>query len=510
MKNAKNTIKIKPIKKNNKTLKVVATSVLLAGLIGGSALAVGLYHENIKSWFNKQKTYSYDEVQEMLNENNQSWESKLKNLISNSDELKNQLTEITKAKLESDSKIANLENQIEVSNAEHQAKITELQKTIDTNSEEYQQRIEALNVKHAQEIETLQSQLEAEKNNNSDLSSQIESLKSQIVELNQKIAMYEELIQQYENDETAPVSFYDGEQLIKATLVSKGSTYSLDTSLIPANSETREFIGWAVDGVEVDSDTYEINKATVFTAVFKYKVNYVINGETTSLMIKQGTALSENAPEVTPGANQEFAGWVDSNGQAVDLTSTNVVAPTTITAQFNNVYNITFNYDDKSETIRLVNGEFESDVPTPTAPDGYRLSGWTTDNGFYDTTELKNITEDTTLTPKYIKLRYIKIKYRTSSSGTFTIWNSETFTLTCGFSLNSTGDVAYYILVNNQISAAISQIAKENGKANPNYKCLSLVENANPYLYSTNFDGKPPFHELDNSTEDVYIYLTLQ
>ncbi len=481
MKNAKNTIKIKPIKKNNKTLKVVATSVLLAGVIGGSALAVGLYHENIKSWFNKQKTYSYDEVQEMLNENNQSWESKLKNLISNSDELKNQLTEITKAKLESDAKIKELEIELNQTKEADQARIAELEKA-----------------------------LEEEKQNNSNLDAQIGSLNSQIVELNQKIAMYEDLIQQYENDQTAPVSFYDGETLIKATLVSKGSTYSLDTSLIPANTEEREFVGWAVDGLEVDSDTFVINSATVFTAVFKYKVNYVINGETTSLMIKRGTALSENAPEVTPGANQEFAGWVDENGQTIDLTSTNVVAPITLTAQFDTVYNITFNYDDTSTTIRLVNGEFEETVPTPTAPDGYGLSGWTTDNGFYDTTELKNITEDTTLTPKYIKLRYIKIKYRTSSGGTFTIWNSETFTLTCGFSLNSTGDVAYYILVNNQISAAISQIAKENGKANPNYKCLSLVENANPYLYSTNFDGKPPFHELDNSTEDVYIYLTLQ
>lgn len=504
----KKPVQIKP-KKDHKKLKIIATSVLIAGVVGCSALAVGLYHENIKSWFNKQKTYSYDEVQEMLNENNQSWESKLKNLISNSDELKNQLTEITKAKLESDSKIANLENQIEVSNAEHQAKITELQKTIDTNSEEYQQRLEALNVEHAQEIESLQSQLESEKNNNSDLSGQIESLNAQIIELNQKIAMYEELIQQYENDQTAPVSFYDGDQLIKATLVSKGSTYSLDESLIPANNEEREFVGWAVDNLEVDSDTFVINSATVFNAVFKYKVNYVVGENTTSLMIKEGTVLSENAPEVKPGANQEFAGWVDENGQAIDL-ETQITEPITITAEFNTVYNITFNYDDTSTTIRLVNGEFEETVPTPTAPDGYGLSGWTTDNGFYDTTELKNITEDTTLTPKYIKLRYIKIKYRTSSGGTFTIWNSETFTLTCGFSLNSTGDVAYYILVNNQISAAISQIAKENGKANPNYKCLSLVENANPYLYSTNFDGKPPFHELDNSTEDVFIYLTLQ
>lgn len=498
--------KIKRQKKDGKKiLKIIsigALGVLIAGTLGFTSYWTITNWDKVNSGLNGANLYTEEDLKYAKEEG---YLEALENKV----EYEKQIEEFKEKLLESNGKITELENKIKTEVADYELKINELQSTIDANSEEYQAELSRINEEHSQAITALQTQLAEEQESNSILNLQIESLNAQILDLQQKISAYEEIIRQYENDETAPVSFYDGETLIKATLVSKGSTYSLDESLIPANTEEREFVGWAVAGLEVDSDTFVINSATVFNAVFKYKVNYVINGEKTSLMIKQGTALSENAPEVTPGANQEFAGWVNSNGQAVDL-ETQITEPITITAEFNTVYNITFNYDEISTTIRLVNGEFEETVPSPTAPDGYRLSGWTTDNGFYDTTELKNITEDTTLIPKYIKLRYIKIKYRTSSSGTFTIWNSETFTLTCGFSLNSTGDVAYYILVNNQISAAISQIAKENGKANPNYKCLSLVENANPYLYSTNFDGKPPFHELDNSTEDVYIYLTLQ
>lgn len=436
------SMKIKPIKKNNKTLKVVATSVLLAGVVGGSSLAVGLYHENIKSWFNKQKTYSYDEVQEMINENNQSWESKLKNLISNSDELKNQLTEITKAKLESDARI----NELEI----------ELNQTIETDQAR---------------IAELQNALEEEKQNNSNLDTQIESLNAQIIELNQKIAMYEDLIQQYENDATAPVSYYDGETLIKATLVSKGSTYSLDTSLIPANSETREFIGWAVDNTEVDASTYVINTATVFTAVFKYKVDYVINDETTSLMIKQGTELSANAPEVTPGANQEFAGWVDTNGQTVNLTS-QINSSITIIAQFNTVYNITFNYDDKSETIRLVNGEFESDVPTPTKT-GYFFKGWKDDSGtLISKLDLNSLTEDTNLTAYHIKQFEITIAYRIGT-GSYTNYQTKVYTMP--------GTETNQYLVYSDLMNIVYEIQLETGKT-ASGNCVSLSSSNNPYL----------------------------
>lgn len=467
MKNAKNTIKIKPIKKNNKTLKVVATSVLLAGVIGGSALAVGLYHENIKSWFNKQKTYSYDEVQEMLNENNQSWESKLKNLISNSDELKNQLTEITKAKLESDAKIKELEIELNQTIEDNQARIAELEKA-----------------------------LEEEKQNNSNLDTQIESLNAQILDLQQKISAYEEIIRQYENDETAPVSFYDGATLIKATLVSKGSTYSLDESLIPANTEEREFVGWAVDNVEVDSDTYEITTATVFTAVFKYKVNYVVNDETTTLMIKQGTALSENAPEVTPGANQEFAGWVDKNGQAVDLTN-QINSSITIIAQFNTVYKITFDYDDKLETIRLVNGEFEEIVPTPTKT-GYGLAGWIDSSGTkVSLSNLKNLTADTVLTPEFIELFQITIAYRTGT-GNYTNYSTKVYTIL--------GSKTQQYLVESDLMKVIYEIQNLTGKT-ASGNCVSLSSSTAPYLPLKNLtvSSVPPMSYSSNTT----IYITL-
>lgn len=494
---------IKKKKQNGKVLKIISTTLL--GTVFAGALGFTTYW-TVKNW---------DKVNNGLNGANLYTEEDLKNAkqdgyeeaLANKQEYENLLNDFKDRLQKSNDRIYLLESQIEKSNLDYQAKIEELQNTIDTNSEEYQQRVEALNSEHAQEIETLQSQLDSEKNNNSDLSSQIESLNAQILDLQQKISAYEEIIRQYENDQTAPVSFYDGENLIKATLVSKGSTYSLDESLIPSNTEEREFVGWAVDGIEVDADNYEITTATVFNAVFKYKVNYVINGETTSLMIKQGTTLSENAPEVTPGVNQEFDCWVDESGQAIDL-ETQITEPITITAEFNTVYTLTFNYNEQTSTVRVINGVIDGNVPKAILDDNHINVGWISEEtGFISNSDLAKTTQDLILsTPKFIQKRFIKIKYRVGT-GSFVEYSEYGY---CAYLLDKNGDVSEYFVVSPspKIYDMVVDIANSLGKENPRtYKCLSLVESATPYLYANHFESS--LVSAGSSLDDVYIYLTL-
>ena len=229
--------------------------------------------------------------------------------------------------------------------------------------------------------------------------------------------------------------------------------------------------------------------------MFKYKVNYVINGETTSLMIKQGTTLSENAPEVTPGVNQEFDCWVDENGQAIDL-ETQITEPITITAEFNTVYNITFNYDDKSETIRLVNGEFESAVPTPIKT-GYGLAGWIDSSGqSVSVSNLKNLTADTVLTPQFIQLFEITIAYRVGT-GSYTNYSTKIYTIL--------GSVDKQYLVESDLMNVIYEIENLTGKT-ASGNCASLSSSAEPYLTlkKLTVSSVPPITYSSNTT----IYIT--
>ena len=208
---------------------ILASGIALVFIIGGTLVA--LKKENIKSWFDKNRTYSYEEVQELLNKNDKSWNSKVEDLINSSNEWRTQIADLSKAKAESDARISELQAELENSQNLSQAR-----------------------------IEDLQNQLAEERIYNESLDSQISNLQNQLVEANKKISAYEQIIQQYENDATAPVSYYDGDVLIKALLVDKGSTYQLPDELLPVH-EDRAFRGFAVDGQLVDHNEYVIRRS---------------------------------------------------------------------------------------------------------------------------------------------------------------------------------------------------------------------------------------------------------
>ena len=395
----------KPIEKGNKkrNAKIIASVCVGTVALGAAATTIALKHEDIESLFNKQQTYSYEEVQQMLDENNKSWELKLKNLLTNSDELKSQLSELNKAKLASDARIKELQSEIEASDIQN---------------------------------ESLELELEAEKATNASLDAQILDLNSTIESLEAEIEAYKQIISQYETDQTASVTFYnDDGSLIYSTVVDKGTICSLDSALLPESSEHKIFKGFAVDGKLVDHTTYVVNGATTFTAVY------------------------------------------------------------------DTVYTLTFNYNDTSSTVRVVNGELESALPEVETETDFRRLGWVDQNGNYITdANLGNATSNLTLTPNIVQQKRVKIKYRTSSSGAYTVHTNYCY---AAVSADANGKVSGYVLVqSSEFNALVDEIETKTGKQATG-KCFSLVESQAGYLTSIN-----PV-QLGTDTTDYYVYLTL-
>lgn len=465
----RNNLKSKPPKN---VLKIITTSALIATLSGGVAFGTSWIvknWDNLERSFNGANLYTQDDLDKARADGKTEALAEKEALATQVDELKVSYEHLTRAKAESDAKITRLEAQIEYNNELSDA-----------------------------QIEDLQNQLSAEKEINNNLDNQISTLQSQLEEANKKISAYEQIIQQYENDATAPVSYYDGDTLIKALLVDKGSTYQLSDELLPADTEDRQFVGFAVDGEIVEHNEYVVNTTTVFNAVFDYRITTIVNGDSTSAFIRQNTVINTHISDATPGANQEFSHWIDDDGNIVD-TSMAITGAITLTAVFDEVYNITFNYNDKSETIRLVNGELESAIPVPTVATDYRQYGWRDSNNNY-ISDVTTLLSDTTLTPNIIQLKKIKIKYRTSSSGAYTEYNKYCY---AEVSLDSSGNVSTYVVLGGlQFEKIIDEIELLTGKFALS-KCYSYDENTPPYVSNIG-----PIRET--SVSDFYVYLTLQ
>lgn len=487
----------KPKQKSNKIGKILLASGS-AALVAVGGVTVALKHEDIKSWFNKNKTYSYEELQAKLQENDDRWGNKLANLLANSNELKSQISELTKAKAASDTKIAELESKLSTEQTKYKALEAELEAT----NADHAKELEDLKSQHAREITALKTELESEKNNNNSLTSDIEELNQRLAEAEQKIQMYEQIIQQYENNETAPVSYYDGDDLILATLVSKGSTFSLDSTKNPVDTETRQFVGYGIDGELVDDKSNVINSATVYHAMFNYKITYIVNGVETSHFVFENNTIDSNAPDTTAGQNQEFNHWEDSDGNTIDLREIKATKSMTVIAVFDEVYNLTFNYNNTSKTIRLVNGTLAEELPIVTVATDYGRYGWIDSNGNYiSNTNLTSVTSDITLTPNIVQMKKVKIKYRTSSSGSYTEYSKYCH---ASPSIDSTGKVsAYYISSTmTDFKTLIAEIETTVGKKATG-KCYSLVESQAAYLSSIGMTN------IGTELEDYYIYVTL-
>ena len=483
--------------KSNKIGKILLASGS-AAIVAVGGVTVALKHEDIKSWFNHNKSYSYEEVQDLIDKNNDSWNAKVEYLTNNSNVWKSQIAELTQAKSASDVKIAELESKLSTEQTKYKALEAELEATKADHAKE----LEDLKSQHAREIAALKTELESEKNNNNSLTSDIEELTQKLADADQKIQMYEQIIQQYENNETAPVSYYDGDDLILATLVSKGSTFSLDSARNPVNTETRQFVGYGIDGELVDDKSNVINSATVYHAMFNYKITYIVNGVESSHFIFENNTIDSNAPDTTASQNQEFSHWEDSDGNTIDLSEIKATKSMTVIAVFDEVYNITFNYNNTSKTIRLVNGALSEELPTVTVATDYGHYGWIDSNGNYiSNNNLTSVTSDITVTPNIVQMKKAKIKYRTSSSGSYTEYSKYCY---ASPSIDSIGKVsAYYISSTmTDFKTLITEIETATGKKATG-KCYSLVESQTAYLSSIGMTN------IGTGLEDYYIYVTL-
>ena len=461
----------KPAIKNQKPKYL--GKILLAGgiafvfVLGG--VLVALKKEDIKSWFNKNRTYSYEEVQDILDKNDKSWDSKVTDLMNSANDWRTQIDELTKAKAESDANISKLEAQIK-------------------NDK---------NLSQAQ-IEDLQNQLSAEKEINGNLDNQISTLQSQLEEANKKISAYEQIIQQYENDATAPVSYYDGDVLIKALLVDKGSTYQLPDELLPVH-EDRLFRGFAVDGQLVDHNEYVINTATVFNAVYDYQITIITEGgPVVNNFIRQDTILGNVIESPRNPVNKEFSHWIDESGNIVDLSNTVVTKSMTLTAVYNEVYNITFTYDGSSTTMRLVNSQLDGEEPKiQGVVNGYSQYGWRDSNDNY-VSDVSKLKTNATLTPNMIYMRKIVVKYGTAGGSYNKTWSTPAYAIP---SIDANGNVsAYYLYQTAELTDIANNIRKTYNTTSP-AKPWSLVASQSGYIAS--------FGMMDYGTEttDIVVYL---
>lgn len=460
----------KPINKKQKPKYL--GKILLAGGIAfvfvlGGVLVV-LKKEDIKSWFNKNRTYSYEEVQDILDKNDKSWNSKVTDLMNSASDWRTQIDKLSKAKAESDAKIVELETKIKTDK----------------------------NLSDAQ-IEDLQNQLAEERNHNESLDAQISTLQSQLVEANKKISAYEQIIQQYENDATAPVSYYDGDRLIKALLVDKGSTYQLSDELLPTRDDAL-FQGFAVNGELVNHNEYVINTATVFNAVYNYEIITIVNGQELHYFLRQDTTLDTHITNPLPGANQEFSHWVDSDGNVVDLSTTVISGSMTLTAVFDQVYNVTFTYGGSSTTMRLVNGVLDGTEPKiQGVVDGYSQYGWRDANDNY-VSELSTLKSDAVLTPNMIQMRKIIVKYGIAGGNYSKTWSTPAYAIP---QLNANGEVSSYYLYHTPELTAIADNIRETYNTTSPAKPWSLVESQSGYIAS--------FGMMDYGAEttDIVVYL---
>ena len=455
-------------------LKVISTGALIATLgvgvaFGGNWLVKNW--EQVEKGFSGANLYTQEDLDKAFADGSTSAFAEKEQLLKQVEELKTNYENLNQAKQTSDSKI------------------TQLEQEINTNKQ-----------LSAEQLAQLQSELDSEKSHNQQLDLQLNNLQSELTEANKKIDTYEQIIQQYENDATAPVSYYDGDRLIKALLVDKGNTYQLAENLVPVSTEDRQFIGFAVDGEIVNHNDYVINTTTVFNAVFDYKVTTIVNGELNTQFVRQQTTISDCLGVVTPLENQEFSHWIDSNGNVFD-TSTVLNYPITLTAVFNEVYNLTFTHNNETiATMRLVNGELDGAEPVLSGiqSDGCQQFGWRDENGNY-ITDVSAIKSNTTLSTNMLYVRKIFVKYG-AGAGSY----NKTYSTPVHASVMLTADgyVQTYYLNGAMLTPIANNIKTLEGVTLPT-KPWSLSPSNEGYLISIGNS------DIGSSTADYYVYLDI-
>lgn len=142
------------------------------------------------------------------------------------------------------------------------------------------------------------------------------------------------------------------------------------------------FKGWQDEnGNTVTSKTVVTGDMTI-TAQYNKLFNVTIDGKT--YQIEDGKTLSDKLPAEATKDGYVFKGWQDANGKAV-TSETMVKSDMTITAQYNELFNVTID----GKEYQFENGEKLGDKLPTTVPDkdGSKFTAWVDANGNIVTAE---------------------------------------------------------------------------------------------------------------------------
>lgn len=158
---------------------------------------------------------------------------------------------------------------------------------------------------------------------------------------------------------------------VSLTPQAAGDKYEVgaELTLVALADEGYEFAGWS-DGSKDNPRKVKVSSNATYTASFSakiYKVNFIIDGKTTTKEVAYGSAIQAPAPTKE---GYTFTGWDKA------IPSTMPASDLTFTAQWKvNSYTLTFNTGSQTLTSQVAYG---SAVQAPAAPtkEGYTFTGW--------------------------------------------------------------------------------------------------------------------------------------
>ena len=169
------------------------------------------------------------------------------------------------------------------------------------------------------------------------------------------------------------------------------------------NTTYKIFNGWILNNSVVNIEDITITEDTTFVAsyTYKYDVSFVVDSETTSQIVEQGSKPTAVANPVKDG--YEFDGWV-LNGSIVNPEEVVINEATVFTASFTKLHTVTFIYENNTVSTQTVrNNEYAQDVEIENTT--YKVfNGWLLNGNLVNVESQKitsNVTFDASITYKY-------------------------------------------------------------------------------------------------------------
>lgn len=204
------------------------------------------------------------------------------------------------------------------------------------------------------------------------------------------------------------VTFKVDDEIYDTDIVVDGSYSKVPT--IPTK-EGYEFVGWTVNNVVYDVDTYSITKSTVFEAKF-VKLNKVQFNYKENVINTQTIRTGEHASVVYPDVDDyiQFNYWM-VNGIKVNIEEYVVTSDVVFVANITNKYDVNFMYEGNKYSSQIVlDGSYPIQVTPPTSVTKV-FKGWSLDKeNIIDVTTV-SITEKTTFYAVIDYYYFVTFKY---------------------------------------------------------------------------------------------------